>query len=100
VRQGLPKVTGHHALHSSLLSIVLPWMTPLLVGVGALAVTLLVAVPLVLRRNRWPKRLSARLARAGLATAVLAVLVAPTAWTVATIDSRYGGSAIAPPPAR
>ncbi len=71
-------------------------MTPLLVGVGALAVTLLVAVPLVLRRNRWPKRLSARLARAGLATAVLAVLVAPTAWTVATIDSRYGGSAIAP----
>ena len=45
---------------------------------------------------RWPKRLSARLARAGLATAVLAVLVAPTVWTVATIDSRYGGSAIAP----
>ncbi len=96
MRQGLPKVTGHHGLHSSLLSIVLPWMTPLLVGVGALAVTLLVAVPLVLRRNRGPKRLSARLALAGLATAVLAVLVAPTAWTVATIDSRYGGSAIAP----
>jgi 4-amino-4-deoxy-L-arabinose transferase-like glycosyltransferase len=78
----------------------LPWMTPLLIALGALAVILLVAVPLVLRRNRGPRSLSARLALAGLATAVLAVLVATTAWTVATIDSRYGGSAIAPPPAR
>jgi len=74
----------------------LPWMTPLLVAVGALAVTLLVAVPLVFRKSRGPRSLSARLALAGLATAVLAVLVAPAAWTVATIDSRYGGSAIAP----
>ena len=74
----------------------LPWMTPLLVALGALAVTLLVAVPLVFRKSRGPRSLSARLALAGLATAVLAVLVAPTAWTVATIDSRYGGSAIAP----
>jgi 4-amino-4-deoxy-L-arabinose transferase-like glycosyltransferase len=74
----------------------LPWMTPLLVAVGALAVTLLVAVPLVFRKSRGPRSLSARLALAGLATAVLAVLVAPTAWTMVTIDSRYGGSAIAP----
>ncbi len=74
----------------------LPWMTPLLVAVGTLAVTLLVAVPLVFRKSRGPRSLSARMALAGLATAVLAVLVAPTAWTVATIDSRYGGSAIAP----
>lgn len=73
----------------------LPWMTPLLVAVGALAVTLLVAVPLVFRKSRGPRSLSARLTLAGLATAVLAVLVAP-AWTMATIDSRYGGSAIAP----
>jgi hypothetical protein len=54
------------------------------------------AVPLVFRKSRGPRSLSARLALAGLATAVLAVVVAPTAWTVATIDSRYGGSAIAP----
>ncbi len=74
----------------------LPWMTPLLVALGALALTLLVAVPLILRKTRGPRSLPARLALAGLLTAVLAVLIAPTAWTVSTIDSRYGGSAIAP----
>jgi hypothetical protein len=36
------------------------------------------------------------MALAGLATAVLAVLVAPTAWAASTVDNQYGGAGIAP----
>jgi 4-amino-4-deoxy-L-arabinose transferase-like glycosyltransferase len=76
----------------------LTWMTPLLLALGVLSAALLVAVPLANRENRSrvPRLLTARLALAGLATAVLAVLVAPTAWAVSTVDSRYGGSGIGP----
>jgi 4-amino-4-deoxy-L-arabinose transferase-like glycosyltransferase len=74
----------------------LPWLTPLLLALGALGVALLVAAPFVRRGNREHWRLSPRLALAGLATAAVALLVGPSAWAVSTVDSQYGGSAIAP----
>ena len=76
----------------------MPWMTPMLLALGTLSVALLVAAPLTNRENRspGPRILATRLALAGLATAVLAVLVAPTAWAVSTVNDRYGGSGIAP----
>jgi hypothetical protein len=79
----------------------LPWITPLLLALGGITVALLVGAKLAGHGNRGgPRSLSARLALAGLATAVMAMLVAPTAWAVSTVDSRYGGSAIGPPRAR
>ena len=55
-------------------------MTPLLLALGALSVALLVTAPLARRGNQGPRALAARMALAGLATAVVAVLLAPTAW--------------------
>jgi hypothetical protein len=74
----------------------LPWMPPLLLALGALSVAVLVTVQLARRGNRGLRTLTARMALAGLATAVVAVLLAPTAWAVSTVDSRYGGSGVGP----
>jgi len=74
----------------------LPWMTPLLLALGALSVALLITVPLARRGNPGLRAVAARMALAGLATAVVAVLLAPTAWAVSTVDSRYGGFGIGP----
>lgn len=76
----------------------LPWMTPLLVALGAVSVALLVAVGLArgTRRLRRHRFLTARMALAGVVTAVVAVLAAPAAWAASTVDSRYSGSAIGP----
>jgi 4-amino-4-deoxy-L-arabinose transferase-like glycosyltransferase len=63
----------------------LPWLLPLTLALTAAGTAGL----LLARSNR-----RGRVAAAGLAVAVAAVLVAPAAWAVATLDSRYAGSAL------
>jgi 4-amino-4-deoxy-L-arabinose transferase-like glycosyltransferase len=70
----------------------LPWMRPLLVALGLLAVALLVVVPLV----RGRRRLRARIALMAIVVGGAALFAAPTAWATSTVDSRYAGSSIGP----
>jgi 4-amino-4-deoxy-L-arabinose transferase-like glycosyltransferase len=66
----------------------LPWMASVVVGAGAVATVILVAV-LVWRDTRW-------LRIAAVVTTIVAVLLAPAAWAASTVDSRYQGDAIGP----
>jgi 4-amino-4-deoxy-L-arabinose transferase-like glycosyltransferase len=65
----------------------LPWLLPLMLTLAAAgtAALLLAKTGLGLR---------GRLAPIGLAAGVAAMLVAPTAWTVSTLDSRYSGTVL------
>jgi 4-amino-4-deoxy-L-arabinose transferase-like glycosyltransferase len=65
----------------------LPWLTPVLILVGAGACVALGAARLSGAYRR-------RLALGGLAAALVAVLVAPAAWSLSALDPRYDGSAI------
>jgi 4-amino-4-deoxy-L-arabinose transferase-like glycosyltransferase len=63
----------------------LPWARDALVGVGAVAIVVMVAA-------RLSRRAQARLATAGLAAGVAAMLAAPGAWAASVLDTTYGGS--------
>jgi 4-amino-4-deoxy-L-arabinose transferase-like glycosyltransferase len=63
----------------------LPWARDALVAVGAVAVVVMVAA-------RLSRRAQARLATAGLAAGVAAMLAAPGAWAASVLDTTYGGS--------
>ena len=65
----------------------LPWARDAVVVVGLIAVVVLVAA-------RVSRRAQARLATAGLAAAVAAVLAAPGAWAASVLDTTYGGTSL------
>jgi 4-amino-4-deoxy-L-arabinose transferase-like glycosyltransferase len=65
----------------------LPWARDAIVVVGVIAIVVLVAA----RLYRRPR---ARLATAGLAAAVVAVLAAPGAWAASVLDTTYGGTSL------
>jgi 4-amino-4-deoxy-L-arabinose transferase-like glycosyltransferase len=65
----------------------LPWLLPVMLILTAVGVAgLLVA--------RTGGRVRGRLAAAGLAVAVAAMLVAPAGWAASTLDSRYAGTVL------
>jgi 4-amino-4-deoxy-L-arabinose transferase-like glycosyltransferase len=80
---------------SSRFATFLPWLRPTMAVLGVVAVGLLAAVP-VIRRRRRRRHLGARLALAGGALSVAAVLLAPAAWAASTGEQRYSGSGIGP----
>jgi len=65
----------------------LPWARDAVIAVGLVAVVVLVAA-------RLSRRAQARLATAGLAAGVIAVLAAPGAWAASVLDTRYGGTSL------
>ncbi|MDH6143271.1 4-amino-4-deoxy-L-arabinose transferase-like glycosyltransferase [Kitasatospora sp. GP30] len=68
----------------------LPWLAPVTLALGALALALLV----VGRTARFGARRLGRLrlATAGLAAALATVLLAPGAWAASVLDSKYSGN--------
>ena len=63
----------------------LPWVLPVAIGAGAVAVVVIVA--------GWlSRRARGAVVGAGLAVGVAAMLAAPTAWAASVLDSRYAGS--------
>jgi len=65
----------------------LPWARDAIVVVGVVAIVVLVAAWLSLRNQ-------ARLATAGLAVGVTAMLAAPAAWAASVLDTKYGGTSL------
>jgi 4-amino-4-deoxy-L-arabinose transferase-like glycosyltransferase len=63
----------------------LPWVLPAAIVAGAAAIV-------VLGLARLSRRARTRLATAGLAAAVAAMLAAPAAWAASVLDVRYAGS--------
>ena len=63
----------------------LPWVLPVAIGAGAVAVVVMVA-------GRLSRRARGAVVGAGLAVGVAAMLAAPTAWAASVLDSRYAGS--------
>ncbi len=63
----------------------LPWVLPVAIGAGAVAIAVMVA-------GRLSRRARGAVEGAGLAMAVAAMLAAPTAWAASVLDSRYAGS--------
>jgi 4-amino-4-deoxy-L-arabinose transferase-like glycosyltransferase len=63
----------------------LPWVLPAAIGLGAVAVVIMVA-------GRLSRRARGAVVGAGLAVGVAAMLAAPTAWAASVLDSRYAGS--------
>jgi hypothetical protein len=63
-----------------------PWLAPVLLAVGLVSVTALVAAKLIRPYVGGPLR--PRLAATGGALGVIAVLLAPTAWSLSTVTQR------------
>lgn len=63
----------------------LPWVLPVALAAGVVAVVVMVA-------GRLSRRARSALVGAGLAVGVAAMLAAPTAWAASVLDSRYAGS--------
>ena len=63
----------------------LPWVLPVALGAGAMAVVVMVA-------GRLSRRVRGAVVGAGLAVGVAAMLAAPAAWAASVLDSRYAGS--------
>ena len=63
----------------------LPWVLPVAIGAGAVAIAVMVA-------GRLSRRARGAVVGAGLAVGVAAMLAAPTAWAASVLDSRYAGS--------
>jgi hypothetical protein len=63
----------------------LPWVLPVAITAGGAAI-------IVLGLARLSHRARTRLATAGLAAAVAAMLAAPAAWAASVLDVRYAGS--------
>jgi Aldehyde dehydrogenase family len=63
----------------------LPWVLPVAIGLGVVAVVVMVA-------GRLSRRARGAVVGAGLAVGVAAMLAAPTAWAASVLDSRYAGS--------
>ena len=63
----------------------LPWVLPAAIGLGAVAVVIMVA-------GRLSRRARSAVVGAGLAVGVAAMLAAPAAWAASVLDSRYAGS--------
>ena len=63
----------------------LPWVLPTAIGLGAVAVVVMVA-------GRLSRRARGAVVGAGLAVGVAAMLAAPTVWAASVLDSRYAGS--------
>ena len=63
----------------------LPWVLPAAIGLGVVAVVVMVA-------GRLSRRARGAVVGAGLAVGVAAMLAAPTAWAASVLDSRYAGS--------
>jgi len=70
----------------------MPWLTPLVAVLGAVAAGLLVLVTFVVGR---PK-LRARLALVAVVATLGALLAAPATWAASTVDAAYSGSSIGP----
>jgi hypothetical protein len=70
----------------------MPWLTPLVAVLGAVAAGLLVLVAFVVGR---PK-LRARLALVAVVATLGALLAAPATWAASTVDAAYSGSSIGP----
>jgi 4-amino-4-deoxy-L-arabinose transferase-like glycosyltransferase len=65
----------------------LPWARDAIIVVGVVAVVVLIAA-------RLSQRVQARLATAGLAASVVAILAAPGAWAASVLDTTYGGTSL------
>jgi 4-amino-4-deoxy-L-arabinose transferase-like glycosyltransferase len=65
----------------------LPWARDAITAAGVVAVAVLVAA-------RLSRRAQARLATAGLAVGVAAMLAAPGAWAASVLDTKYGGTSL------
>ena len=65
----------------------LPWARDAIVVIGVIAIVVLIGA-------RLSRRGQARLATAGLAAAVVAVLAAPGAWAASVLDTKYGGTSL------
>ena len=63
----------------------LPWVLPVAIVLGVVAVVVMVA-------GRLSRRARGAVVGAGLAVGVAAMLAAPTAWAASVLDSRYAGS--------
>ena len=63
----------------------LPWVLPAAIGLGVVAIVVMVA-------GRLSRRARGAVVGAGLAVGVAAMLAAPTAWAASVLDSRYAGS--------
>jgi len=63
----------------------LPWVLPAAIGLGAVAIVIMVA-------GRLSRRARGAVVGTGLAVGVAAMLAAPTAWAASVLDSRYAGS--------
>ena len=63
----------------------LPWVLPVAIAAGVVAVVVMVA-------GRLSRRARGAVVGAGLAVGVAAMLAAPTAWAASVLDSRYAGS--------
>ena len=63
----------------------LPWVLPVAIGLGVVAVVAMVA-------GRLSRRARGAVVGAGLAVGVAAMLAAPAAWAASVLDSRYAGS--------
>src|SRR6266480_1064443 len=63
----------------------LPWVLPVAIGLGVVAVVVMVA-------GRLSRRARGAVVGAGLAVGVAAMLAAPTVWAASVLDSRYAGS--------
>jgi len=63
----------------------LPWVLPAAIGLGVVAVVIMVA-------GRLSRRARGAVVGAGLTVGVAAMLAAPTAWAASVLDSRYAGS--------
>ncbi|MFL4952576.1 ArnT family glycosyltransferase [Streptomyces sp. MMS24-I31] len=68
----------------------LPWLAPAVGGLGLTAVGLLAAALVMARRGRAPS--GGRLALAGLAASLTAVLIAPGAWAAQVFSPSHGSS--------
>src|SRR5207247_10693042 len=63
----------------------LPWVLPVAIGLGVVAIAVMVA-------GRLSRRARGAVVGAGLAVGVAAMLAAPTAWAASVLDSQYAGS--------
>jgi 4-amino-4-deoxy-L-arabinose transferase-like glycosyltransferase len=63
----------------------LPWVLPVALAAGVVAIVVMVA-------GRLSRRARVAVVGAGLAVGVAAMLAAPTAWAASVLDSRYAGS--------
>jgi 4-amino-4-deoxy-L-arabinose transferase-like glycosyltransferase len=63
----------------------LPWARAAAAVAGVIAIVVMVVA-------RLSRRVQARLATAGLAAGVVAMLAAPAAWAASVLDTKYGGS--------